>query len=171
MSSAHSSSIHTQGGAVFSGNLSANRDINISMGLKAKKKRYPLISKLSADHITEIEPLVHALHYSFFTSSDIFRQVQNELALLLVALDTAKENLEGASVKDSLLSELDKELQNCHWVLLELKDVKDHFESVGSQTQLTWEREGWKLDELADIRARLSSYVGILNMLNINMIK
>ena len=102
MSSAHSSSIHTQGGAVFSGNLSANRDINISMGLKAKKKRYPLISKLSADHITEIEPLVHALHYSFFTSSDIFRQVQNELALLLVAHDTVRENLESASVKNSL---------------------------------------------------------------------
>ncbi|KAB8220169.1 ankyrin repeat-containing domain protein [Aspergillus novoparasiticus] len=101
----------------------------------------------------------------------MFKQVQTELALLLVALDTLKENLESTNSNDTLLSELDKELQNCHWVLLDLETLKEHFESVGPDTQVTWEREGWKMDEVAEIRARLSSYVGMLNLWSINMIK
>ncbi|KAE8337940.1 hypothetical protein BDV24DRAFT_153958 [Aspergillus arachidicola] len=138
MSSASSSTFHTQGGAIFNGNLTANRDINIH-------------------HITTIRPLAHTLHHSLFISSDMFKQVQTELALLLVALDTLKENLESTNSGDTLLSELDKELQNCDWVLLDLEALKEHFENVGPDTQVTWEREGWKIDEVAEIRARLSS--------------
>ncbi|KAB8211451.1 ankyrin repeat-containing domain protein [Aspergillus parasiticus] len=152
MSSASSSTFHTQGGAIFNGNLTANRDINIH-------------------HITTIRPLAHTLHHSLFISSDMFKQVQTELALLLVALDTLKENLESTNSSDTLLSELDKELQNCHWVLLDLEALEEHFESVGPDTQVTWEREGWKIDEVAEIRTRLSSYVGMLNLWSINMIK
>ncbi|KAF7618496.1 hypothetical protein AFLA_000150 [Aspergillus flavus NRRL3357] len=134
MSSADSSTFHTQGGAMFNGNLTANRDINIH-------------------NITTIQPLV-----------------QTELALL-VALNTFKENLESTNSSDTLLSELDKEPQNCNWVLLDLEALKEHFESVGPDTQVTWEREGWKIDEVAEIRARLSSYVGMLNLWSINTIK
>ncbi|OOO09566.1 Ankyrin repeat-containing domain-containing protein [Aspergillus oryzae] len=152
MSSADSSTFHTQDGAIFNGNLTANRDINIH-------------------HITTIQPLARTLHHSLFISSDTFKQVQTKLALLLVALNTFKENLESTNSSDTLLSELDKEPQNCHWVLLDLEALKEHFESVGPDTQVTWEREGWKIDEVAEIRARLSSYVGMLNLWSINMIK
>ncbi|RAQ54149.1 ankyrin repeat-rich membrane-spanning protein [Aspergillus flavus] len=152
MSSADSSTFHTQGGAMFNGNLTANRDINIH-------------------HITTIQPLARTLHHSLFISSDTFKQVQTELALLLIALNTFKENLESTNSSDTLLSELVKEPQNCHWVLLDLEALKEHFESVGPDTQVTWEREGWKIDEVAEIRARLSSDVGMLNLWSINMIK
>ncbi|QMW28840.1 hypothetical protein G4B84_004129 [Aspergillus flavus NRRL3357] len=151
MSSADSSTFHTQGGAMFNGNLTANRDINIH-------------------NITTIQPLARTLHHSLFISSDTFKQVQTELALL-VALNTFKENLESTNSSDTLLSELDKEPQNCNWVLLDLEALKEHFESVGPDTQVTWEREGWKIDEVAEIRARLSSYVGMLNLWSINTIK
>lgn len=115
--------------------------------------------------------MARTLHHSLFISSDTFKQVQTKLALLLVALNTFKENLESTNSSDTLLSELDKEPQNCHWVLLDLEALKEHFESVGPDTQVTWEREGWKIDEVAEIRARLSSYVGMMNLWSINMIK
>ncbi|GMF74578.1 unnamed protein product [Aspergillus oryzae] len=130
-----------------------------------------LTTRISVDHITTIQPLARTLHHSLFISSDTFKQVQTKLALLLVALNTFKENLESTNSSDTLLSELDKEPQNCHWVLLDLEALKEHFESVGPDTQVTWEREGWKIDEVAEIRARLSSYVGMLNLWSINMIK
>lgn len=118
-----------------------------------------------------MRPLAHDLHYSFFTLPEMFQQVQPELALLQVALDTVKGNLETTTIKDSLLIELDEQLQGCHRLLSELQSVKDHSESVRTQTQRTWEREGWKLDQLQSIRARLSLLNDILNMINYNMIR
>ena len=82
-----------------------------------------------------------------------------------------RENLEGTGENSTLFSDIDEKLQNCHWVLLDLQGFKDNFDSMRPQTQVTWERMEWKKDELAEIRARLSSYVNLLNLLNVNMIK
>ena len=65
-----------------------------------------LITKLFPTvNISGMKLLAHDLHYSFFTWPEIFQQVQPELALLQVALDTVKENLETTTIKDSLLFE------------------------------------------------------------------
>ncbi|KAF5859256.1 hypothetical protein ETB97_003161 [Aspergillus alliaceus] len=99
------------------------------------------------------------IHFS--TSSDIFKQIQSELALLLAAPDTMRENLEGASENRIILSEIDKKLQNCHWVFLDLQGFKSHFDSVGTPTQVILKREKWNKDELTKIRTRISSHVNL----------
>jgi hypothetical protein len=61
--------------------------------------------------------------------------------------------------------------QDCHQVLQDLQCLKGHFDSIGTQGQLTWERMGWGTHELTDIRSRLTSYIGVLNVFNSNIIK
>jgi hypothetical protein len=53
--------------------------------------------------------------------------------------------------------------QNCHGILNDLRELKQHFDSVGTQTQITWEREQWRADELAEIRSRLTTTTSSLN--------
>lgn len=47
--------------------------------------------------------------------------------------------------------------RNCHGILNNLQELKQHFDSVGTQTQITWEREQWRAEELAEIRSRLTT--------------
>jgi hypothetical protein len=53
--------------------------------------------------------------------------------------------------------------RNCHGILKDFQTLKEHFDSVGTQTQITWEREQWCAQELADIRTRLTTSTTQLN--------
>jgi hypothetical protein len=53
--------------------------------------------------------------------------------------------------------------RNCHGILKDFQTLKEHFDSVGTQTQITWEREQWCAQDLADIRARLTATTSQLN--------
>ncbi|KAH0555629.1 hypothetical protein GP486_006427 [Trichoglossum hirsutum] len=53
--------------------------------------------------------------------------------------------------------------RNCHGILEDLQELKQHFDSVGTQTQVTWEREQWRAEELAEIRSRLTATTSSLN--------
>jgi hypothetical protein len=53
--------------------------------------------------------------------------------------------------------------KDCHEILGRLQEFKQHFDSVGTQTQYTWEREQWRADELAEIWTRLTTTVSSLN--------
>lgn len=53
--------------------------------------------------------------------------------------------------------------RNCHEILNDLLKLKEHYDSVGTQTQITWDREQWRADELEDIRSRLDSATTSLN--------
>jgi len=53
--------------------------------------------------------------------------------------------------------------RNCHGILNDLQELKQHFDSVGTQTQITWEREQWRAGELAEIRSRLTTTTSSLN--------
>ena len=86
--------------------------------------------------------------------------------MLLAALEAIEQNSVDLLVdvdRDPTLCSLSR---NCHQVLQDLQDLKAHFDGIGTQAQLTWERMGWGTDELADIRARLLSYIGTLNLFN-----
>ncbi|KAJ5792330.1 uncharacterized protein N7503_008308 [Penicillium pulvis] len=138
---------NTQGGAVLGGNIKATRDVNIT-------------------HITTLQPLARSLHRSLFIAPDIFKQIQRELSDLIVILDTTEHNsTEFQSTRPHFII-LQTNLQECRDALLELQRMKDHFDSVGSATQVTWERMGWHENELAAIRSRIESHVRALNQLN-----
>ncbi|KAJ5157783.1 uncharacterized protein N7482_008883 [Penicillium canariense] len=143
---------NTQGGAVFSGNISAKRDINIY-------------------HITTVRPLADSIYKSLFNSADLFDQVRNELGLLVAVLNATEEHTQKFHLDDTQLPNLNDALNRCHGVLRELSELKDRFDNVGPQTRVTWERMGWGEAELVDIRTKLLLYIQVLNVLNTNMIR
>ncbi|KAJ5635300.1 uncharacterized protein N7484_008613 [Penicillium longicatenatum] len=143
---------NTQGGAVFSGNITANRDVNIT-------------------HINEIRPIAQSLYTSLFSSSELFNQIRNELGLFVSILNVTEEHTQRAHAKSNHFTELKDTLDNCNGVLHDLSKLKDHFDTVGPQTQVTWERMGWAEVEIADIRSRLSVYINVLNVLNTQIIQ
>lgn len=105
------------------------------------------------------------------TSSESFKQVQNELGSLLAVLETTEDNSNEAHFDDDQQAHLCTLSQNCHQVLQDLQRLKARFDSMGTKTQPTWERMGWGIDDLADIRLRLISYTGMLNVFNSNIMK
>jgi hypothetical protein len=105
------------------------------------------------------------------TSSDIFKQIQNELGTLLAVLEATEEHSQDLEVDAESDPHLCGLYENCYQVLEDLQSLKSHFESVGTQGQLTWERMGWRAEEMTDIRSRLTSYIGMFNLFNTNMIK
>jgi hypothetical protein len=105
------------------------------------------------------------------TSSDIFKQIQNERGTLLAVLEATEEHAQDLEVDTKSDTHLCGLYENCYQVLEELQSLKSHFESVGTQGQLTWERMGWRAEDMSDIRSRLTSYIGMFNLFNTNMIK
>jgi hypothetical protein len=79
-----------------------------------------------------------------------------------------EEQISKSSPNDPQHRELNDVLIGCHGVLGDLERLKTHYEEVGFQTQATWERMEWGVEELAEIRARFSSYIQVLNLLNTN---
>jgi hypothetical protein len=53
--------------------------------------------------------------------------------------------------------------RNSHQILNQLREVKEHYNSVGTQAQTTWQREQWRAEELAEIRSKLTSTISALN--------
>lgn len=124
-----------------------------------------------ADHITTLRPVARSLYRSCLTSSDLFKQVQNELGALLAMLETTEDNSNELHFDADRHSQLSSLSRDCHKVLQDLQRLKAHFDGVGTQCQLTWERMGWGTDELAEIRSRLVTYIGMLGVINSNTIK
>ena len=168
----YSGHTNSQGGAVFNGDLNAARDINIRMyqiwhvGLYCWQN-----VSLVIDNITEIRPIARSLYQSFFTSSEYFKQVQNELGSLLAILENTEMNARSHGIDTNCHPQLCDISQNCYRVLGDLQSLKEHFDSVGTQTQCTWERMGLRADDLANIRSRIASYVSMLNLFNTNTLR
>lgn len=120
-------------------------------------------------YVTEIRPLAESLYRSLFSPSELFGRFQNELGMLISVLN-ATENYAPCDAKDTHRRVLNASLKECHDVLLELSKMKSHFDSMDHQTQVTWERLKWGLNDLEDMKTRLATYIQNLTMLNTNMI-
>lgn len=124
-----------------------------------------------ADHITTVRPYARLLYRSCLISSDLFKHVQNELAALLSALEATEEICLELRIDVNNHPTLCNLSQSSHKVLQDLQEMKTHFDTVGAQSQVTWERMGWGVEELEDIRETISSHIATLNLVNTNMIK
>ena len=52
--------------------------------------------------------------------------------------------------------------EGCDKVLVDLQSLVSKYESLGTQSKRTWDRMGWGNEDIADIRARLTSNISIL---------
>ncbi|KAJ5556823.1 hypothetical protein N7494_000738 [Penicillium frequentans] len=144
---------NTQGGAIFSGNITASGNVNIH-------------------NITTVRPLANSLFKSLFNpSSGLFSEIRDKLGLLVAVLDATKEHTQGVDAGDKQIEGLKEALSNCHSTLTDLSRLKDHFDGLTPQTQVTWERMGWTDEELVDLSSKLTIYINGLNVLNDNILR
>ncbi|KAJ6085866.1 hypothetical protein N7486_010147 [Penicillium sp. IBT 16267x] len=132
-----------------------------------------LISDLSnpLDNIKTVRPLAKTLYKSLFSSSELFGQIRDKLGLLVAVLDATEEHTQGFHAGIEQIPGLKEALGNCYSALDDLSRLKDHFDGVTPQTQVTWERMGWADHELVDLSSKITTYINGLNVLNANMIR
>jgi hypothetical protein len=104
-------------------------------------------------------------------SSDLFKQFHNELGTLVAVLETVEESSIDLGTNVDLDPTLRSLSQECHQTLQSLQDLKAHYDGVGTWSQVTWERIGPRSEELADVRAKLLSYITTLNLFHTNMMR
>jgi hypothetical protein len=110
-----------------------------------------------------MRPLARSLHRSFFITSNQFKALQNDLAALMSMLEATVEDSPGFNIDCDNEPALCSLSQNCHGILSDLEELKRHFDSVGTQTQMTWEREQWRTEELVEIGSKLTTTTSSLN--------
>jgi hypothetical protein len=91
-----------------------------------------------------------------------FKNVSQEVLSLHAVLKEIEETLSGhplSQAKDARLATVTK---GCQDILQGLQSLVLKYESLGSQTKRTWDRLRWHSDDIAELRARLTSNTVLL---------
>ena len=86
-----------------------------------------------------------------------------EVLSLHAVLKTVEESLASRVMSESRLADLATISAGCQSVLQDLQALVDKYESLGSKSKRTFDRMGWGSNDLAELRARLTSNLVMLN--------
>ena len=117
--------------------------------------------------------LAWKLYKSCKESSEDFRRISNELALLHVALGETQDylNEHSGQLADSRRNRYQILMDNCRVPLEDLHALLGRYESLNTQSQRTWDRMRFGLKDLAEIRQRLVEITTQLSCFNTMLIK
>lgn len=168
-----SGTLNSEGGAAIQGDQAAGRDVVISMFRVSSEGKFSTLTVGTnfEDNFTSVRPFARSLYRSCTDASPYFQQLETEMTALLSALETTEECSRDFQFDADHHPQLRGVAQDLHQVLQDLRNLKTHFDEVGTQTQRTWERFNWREDELSGIRIRLEQQKGFLQGININIIK
>lgn len=92
-----------------------------------------------------------------------FGNISMEVLSLHAVLKTVEESLASRVMSESRLADLATISAGCQSVLQDLQALVDKYESLGSKSKRTFDRMGWGSNDLAELRARLTSNLVMLN--------
>jgi hypothetical protein len=105
-------------------------------------------------------------------SNDDFRRLSTEVASLHVVLkETEVYMQEFTELDTSRKNRLEILTSGCNDILKDLEKLLKNYESLGTQSQRTWDRMRFGLEDLADVRSRLVSNVTLLTAFNSTLAK
>lgn len=104
-------------------------------------------------------------------SSDDFRAISSEVASLHIVLKEIEETLSDQSLTSGQETQLSVLTDGCSAVLDDLDKLLKKYHGLGTQSQRTWDRMKWGLEDIQAIRERLISSVTLLNAFNTTFIK
>ncbi|CAI7620724.1 unnamed protein product [Penicillium manginii] len=107
-------------------------------------------------NLATIRPLVDSLYDSTRQSTALINQTHNELGLLLAVL-SATEARSSLLYADRTPLALDSKLESCYAILLDVEKLQNNPAEIGLQARIT------------ELRARISSLVFELNVMNADM--
>jgi hypothetical protein len=91
-----------------------------------------------------------------------FKNISTEVLSLHVVLKEVEESLSSYSLPQSKQASLGSIASGCQDVLRDLQSLVDKYKSLGSQTKRTWDRLRWHSNDIAELRARLTSNIMLL---------
>lgn len=91
-----------------------------------------------------------------------FRNISQEVLSLHAVLKEVEETLLDHPIPPSKEAGLATVTDGCKDVLQNLQSLVIKYESLGSNTKSTWDRMRWHSDDIAELRARLTSNIVLL---------
>lgn len=94
-----------------------------------------------------------------------FSNIAFEVLSLHAVLREVEETLSNGgdeSLSDAQSTRLSTLKDGCENVLNDLQSLIDKYESLGTKSKRTWDRLGWGLQDIADLRSRLTSNTVLL---------
>lgn len=91
-----------------------------------------------------------------------FQNISSEVLSLYALLQETREALSAHPLPASKQANLGTILGGCQGVLDDLQSLIEKYKSLGTQSKRTWDRLGWGTNDIAEIRARLTSSAGLL---------
>ena len=95
-------------------------------------------------------------------SAESFRNISGEVLSLHAVLKESEETLLVPPPPPASEARLRVVLGGCTNVLNDLQALVKKYESLGSKSKVTWDRMKWCKEDIAEIRARLTSNVALL---------
>ena len=95
-------------------------------------------------------------------SAESFSNISGEVLSLHAVLKESEETLLVPPPPPAREARLKVILQGCTNVLKDLQALVNKYESLGSKSKVTWDRMRWCKEDIAEIRARLTSNVALL---------
>ena len=93
---------------------------------------------------------------------DSFGTISQEVLALHALLKEVEEAYSQQALTRDQRERLAAIRDNCQIVLEDFQRLVEKYESLGSQSKRTWDRMGWGFEQVAQLRARLTSSITIL---------
>lgn len=122
------------------------------------------------DFVT-IPTLAWQVYKSCKDSSDDFKSVADDVVALHIVLREVEEHLKEQPISNPRQAHLAALTRTCHAVLNDLEKLLEKYDSLGSQSRRTWDRMRWGLEDIDQLRARLSSSTSMLTAFNTSLIR
>ncbi|KAL2073304.1 hypothetical protein VTL71DRAFT_10628 [Oculimacula yallundae] len=106
--------------------------------------------------------LAWSVYKSCKDAPESFGNITAEVLSLHAVLKEVEEALAEEPLTESKQLRLATIGSGCHGVLEELQALVTKYESLGSQSRRTWDRMRWGSNDIAELRARLTSNTGLL---------
>jgi hypothetical protein len=115
-----------------------------------------------SDFIT-VGQLAWDVYKSCRDAPDSFSNISLEVLSLHAVLKSVEENLVDQALSESRRANLETISSGCQKALHDLQALVDKYESLGTKSKRTFDRMGWGTNDIAELRARLTSNVVMLN--------
>ena len=92
-----------------------------------------------------------------------FKTFSDDIVSLHAILKEIEERLPEFRLNQDQEARLAQLGKGCNDVLKDLESLIKRYHSLGTQTQRTWDRMGWGLEQTSDLRGRLNSNVTMLS--------
>ena len=122
------------------------------------------------DFIT-VSTLAWQVFKSCKDSSDDFKILANDVGSLHIVLKEVEDQYKEQTLERSQQEHLALLTQNTRNVLKDLEALLEKYDSLGTQSQRTWDRMRWGIEDVSRLKERLMSSTTLLSIFNNSLIR